>query len=176
MSSRHAHKEVEHGRVVGSTQASNGIPSLAGIEARGTASGVVADSDIVKNSRVGVQRGVDEADGALARSDTLLVDAIEDSSKNGSSSRRTTNDGGRTVVENDDVVTDGGYVRVSTTTTVVDAVAVLSCSRIVGSADVVGVVCRCIGARDGAAEIAIDGRVLVRGPAEFHVSILSLIT
>ena len=55
-----------------------GIPALHGREALGAAAGIVAVGHVVHHLRVGIESRVDEAHGAFAGRDALLVDEVDD--------------------------------------------------------------------------------------------------
>ena len=70
--------------------------------------------DIVEDRRVGVQRGVDEADGGLSGIDALLVDERDDAAERGRRGRGAV-DQAQAAVDGDDVVgAVGRHVRVAT--------------------------------------------------------------
>jgi hypothetical protein len=69
---------------------------------------------------VSVQDWVDEANGALASSETLIVDTSEDGRKDWRSCGGTADEGRSTHVEDQNIVTDGRDIRVTTAVAVVD--------------------------------------------------------
>jgi hypothetical protein len=75
----------------------------------------------VEGTCVSVQDWVDEANGALASSETLIVDTSEDGRKDWRSCGGTTDKGWSTHVEDQNIVTDGRDIRVTTAVAIVDA-------------------------------------------------------
>lgn len=73
-----AHEQIQHLRVVRCTHSSHGIPARYREEARSAATSVVAGRDIVEDAWMSIEGRVDEADGLFARSQALLIDAVQD--------------------------------------------------------------------------------------------------
>lgn len=125
------------GRVVGGTEACDGVPALDGAEAD-VAAGAVATvgedatkvlvtlSDIVVeavNLSGGVERRVGEADRALASRHADIINAVQDGSNDGSRHGSTAAKAEISSPVDETVVTGGGNVRVGSAGTVVDAAA-----------------------------------------------------
>lgn len=72
--------DLQQLRVVGCTQASDGIPALHRREAIRAAAWVISCCDVVQGLRVGIEHGVDETHRTLALIDALLIDVRDDRS------------------------------------------------------------------------------------------------
>jgi hypothetical protein len=74
----------------------------------------------VEGTWVSIQDWVDEAEGALASFESLIIDTSQNGRKDWRSCGGTTDEGRSTHVEDQDIVTDGRDIRVPTAVAVVD--------------------------------------------------------
>lgn len=96
-----AHKERQHGRVVGRAESSDRVPALRHLETARATARVVANGNVVEHFWVGVEHGVDEADGGLACRDELVVDARQDTGEGGRGSTGSADERWGALVEDD---------------------------------------------------------------------------
>ena len=109
--SRQAHEQVQHLDGVGSTEASDRVPSLAGSETGSTTTLVTSLSDIVQNLRMSVEGGINETDTALTSLETSLVDDGDDSTECRRRSRSTVDESKGSVYSDDVIGSIGGDIR-----------------------------------------------------------------
>jgi hypothetical protein len=132
------HENLEQSRVVWSSESSDRIPPcssttngsvrcISGIswkehlrETICVTSRVISSGDVVEGTWVSIQDWVDEADGALASFESLIIDTSQNGRKDWRSCGGTTDEGRSTHVEDQDIVTDGRDIRVPTAVAVVD--------------------------------------------------------
>lgn len=80
---RQPHEQLQHLPEIRRPQPRQRIPSLDRGKPRGAAAGIAAVRDVVEDVGVGVEDGVDEADGGLAGGETRFVDAVDDGGEDG---------------------------------------------------------------------------------------------
>lgn len=95
-------------------ETSDGVPSSASTESVGVASRVRTAGDIVESTGVGVQEGVEEAEGALASRDELVVKERDDGGEDGAGAAGSINALKLTVDDDLKVGADGSNVGVCT--------------------------------------------------------------
>lgn len=118
------HKDLQQRWVIWRTQSSDRVPALGRREAVSVASWVAANSDVVHSRRVLVQCWVDISDSRLASLQTLVIDTSEQSGPHRARSRSAANQSWGSHGEDDNVIANSTDIRVSSSTAVVDTVAV----------------------------------------------------
>lgn len=121
-------KVLDHVGVLGRTKASDGVPASGGRECLAVAGAVattlLAEGNIAEHGRVLVHGRVSETNDLLAGLESLLIDAIKNTRKDGAGHGGAADGEDATVEDNDTVVAEGGDVREAAAATVVNATVI----------------------------------------------------
>ena len=155
-------KHVQQLREVRSFQSGNRVPTGGGNKTSRAAGGVVAHQYIIESIRILVKYRIDESNRSFTSSNPLLIDSVQNRSKDWGGCTCTSDQSGVSIGEDQRILTIGGDIGVTSAASVVDASSGTD-GNVVDST-VVGVV---LDDGIGNAEVVVDSLLLpVRGRIE----------